>query len=473
MKTLTTQELHQLLPPFTGEDPAPRWTETAAALGRKIVVLDDDPTGVQTVHGISVFTDWDEASLREGMTEEARMFFVLTNSRSFASAETKDVHTTIAKRLQQLSRELDQPFLLISRSDSTMRGHYPLETETLRQTLEAEGHPPFDGEVLLPFFAQGGRWTVDDVHYAQDGDRFVPVGETEFANDPTFAFTSSRLPDYIEEKTGGAVRAGEVLSIPLDVLRSGAVNDAASRLMQASDFQKIVVNAVEERDVQVFCLALAEALAAGKTFLFRSGASLTKVLADVPSQEPLSRRELRHEDSRRGGLVVVGSHVQKTTDQLQELLTLDVEPVELDCHLVVDEEAFADEKNRVRAAAVEAVESGKTAVVYTRRELIDFTGVDREEKLRISTNIADALTGLVQDFPCRPAFILAKGGITSSDIGSRGLRVRRATVIGQAAPGVPVWLTDASSKFPHTAYIVFPGNVGTKDTVRDVVAPLL
>ena len=57
--------------------------EEIAKNNRKIVVLDDDPTGVQTVHDIHVYTGWDEESIRKGFLEENNLFYILTNSRGF------------------------------------------------------------------------------------------------------------------------------------------------------------------------------------------------------------------------------------------------------------------------------------------------------------------------------------------------------------------------------------------------------
>lgn len=56
---------------------------------RKIVVLDDDPTGVQTVHDVSVYTDWSEEAVLSGFKEENSLFYILTNSRGSTAAETE------------------------------------------------------------------------------------------------------------------------------------------------------------------------------------------------------------------------------------------------------------------------------------------------------------------------------------------------------------------------------------------------
>ena len=72
----------------------------------------------------------------------------------------------------------------------------------------------------------------------------------------------------------------------------------------------------------------------------------------------------------------------------------------------------------------------------------------------------------------KPAYIIAKGGITSSDVGTKALKVKKALVMGQIQKGIPVWLTGEESKFPGMPYIIFPGNVGDKDTLRLIVEEL-
>ena len=101
------------------------------------------------------------------------------------------------------------------------------------------------------------------------------------------------------------------------------------------------------------------------------------------------------------------------------------------------------------------------------------TGEGGAGDLHLSVEIARALTGVVAGLSVQPAFLIAKGGITSSDIGVEALGVKRALILGQAAPGVPVWQTGAESKFPGLSYIIFPGNVGEADTLCQLVKGLL
>jgi len=448
--------------------------EELRASRRKIVVLDDDPTGVQTVHHISVYTDWEPDTLRGALQDERRLFFVLTNSRGLIQEQTIQTHRQIAQNLVEAARQSGQEFVLVSRSDSTLRGHYPAETQTLKEQIEALTGEQFDGEIICPFFREGGRFTLDNVHYVKEGSQLVPAGWTEFARDKTFGYQASHLGEWCEEKTGGVYRAGEMIYIPLDELRAADVAALEARLLAVSGFNKVIVNAVDTLDVKVFAVAFYRALARGKRFLLRSAAAIPKVLGGVSDRPLLGRADLVRPGDTNGGLVVIGSHVNKTTRQLEELRACRgaVEFIEFDQHLVLRPGGLAGEVARVIAAAESCIRRGVTAAVYTRRERLDLDSGSRDQQLLISVEISEAVSAIVAGLGVQPAFIIAKGGITSSDIGTKALRVRRATVLGQIRPGIPVWQTGPESKFPGMAYVIFPGNVGEAGTLREVVETL-
>ncbi|TQR20004.1 four-carbon acid sugar kinase family protein [Psychrobacillus vulpis] len=441
-----------------------------ANLNKKIIVLDDDPTGVQTVHGVSVYTDWSVESIEKGFQEENAMFFILTNSRGFTAAETEKAHTEIAANIVAASTKQNKEFIVISRGDSTLRGHYPLETVVLKNTIEAASDIQFDGEVILPFFKEGGRFTVDNIHYVQYEDYLVPAGETEFAKDRTFGYTKSHLGEYVEEKSAGKFTAENTTYISLESLRSLDIEGITNQLMQVTDFNKVVVNAVDYVDVEIFVIALVKAIETGKQFMFRSAAALTKVIGGVSDKALLTREELIQEETNHGGLILVGSHVKKTTEQLEVLKTCDfIEFIEFDTHLVLQPEKFQEEINRVISTTESLIRDGKTVTVFTNRERLDLGEGKKEEELKLSIKISDAVTSIVQRLNVRPNYIVAKGGITSSDIGTKGLEVKRAAVAGQIKPGIPVWYTGEESKFPGIAYIIFPGNVGAVTTLKETV----
>ncbi|MBR0577616.1 four-carbon acid sugar kinase family protein [Bacillus sp. FSL K6-0046] len=436
----------------------------------KVIVLDDDPTGIQTVHGVSVFTDWSEKSIEAGFLEDSRMFFILTNSRSMTEKETTVLHETIASTIVKTAERLDQDFIIVSRGDSTLRGHFPLETDILRTTIEQQSSRQFDGEILLPFFKEGGRFTIGNIHYVQEGHELIPAGDTEFAFDRTFGFQSSHLGEWIEEKSNGSFTKENTTYISLEDIRALRIEQIKDQLMTVKDFQKVVVNAVDYDDVKVFVIALIDAIKAGQHFLFRSAAALTKVLGGVEDQALLTRQDLIQEESTHGGLIMVGSHVKKTTEQLRALQqNKDIAFIEFDTHLVLEPEAFQEEIDRVIQQTERLLTTGQSVAVYTRRERLDLGDDRQEEELKLSVQISDAVTSIVQRLSIRPKYLIAKGGITSSDIGTRGLSVKRATVAGQIRPGIPVWQTGEESKFPFMSYVIFPGNVGSKDTLKEAV----
>lgn len=441
---------------------------------KKIVVLDDDPTGVQTVHDISVYTSWTKDSITQGFAEENKLFYILTNSRGFTAAQTEQVHKEIAAVVDEVSRETGTEYIFISRSDSTLRGHYPLETAVLKESYEKNTGKPVDGEILCPFFREGGRFTIDDVHYVKDGDRLIPAAETEFARDKTFGYTVSNLKEYVEEKTKGAFRKESVTAISLKDLREMRLDAIEQQLMEVTGFNKIIVNAIDYADIRVFCIALFRAMARGKVFLFRTAAAIVKVMGGVSDQPLLTRDQMVVRETGNGGIIVVGSHTEKTTRQLEMLKeNPDIAFVELDATLVREEDAFDREVARCLALEEEYLKAGTTVCVYTTRALITADTGDKEDDLRLSVKISDAVQSLVGRLSVVPAFVIAKGGITSSDVGTKALAVRKANVLGQIKPGIPVWQTGAESKFPLTPYVIFPGNVGEISTLKEAAEILM
>lgn len=443
-------------------------TEALLDFNKKIIVLDDDPTGVQTVHDISVYTDWSEESIAAGFAEENAMFFILTNSRAFSAKETEDVHREIANRVAAQAKKCGKEFMIISRSDSTLRGHYPLETEVLKKTLENADGGKIDGEVLMPFFKEGGRFTVDNVHYVQEGEFLVPAGETEFAKDKTFSYTASNMGEYIEEKTKGAYKAVDAAYISLEDIRAINIDKITKQLLAVKDFNKVIVNAVDYVDVKVFAISLLQAMKAGKTFMFRTAAAFTKVIGGVQDQPLLGKAQLVAPNNANGGLIIVGSHVKKTTQQLAELQKCTyVKFIEFNHLLVLQPEKLEAELKRIIAEAEECIKAGQTVAVFTGRERLDVGS--EEESLQVSVKISEAITSIVQRLSVQPGFLIAKGGITSSDVGTKGLSVKKALVMGQVKPGIPVWQTGKEAKFEKMSYIIFPGNVGEVTTLREVV----
>lgn len=454
------------LPPVWPHEVLPANAAAAAESGRTLVVLDDDPTGTQTVRDLAVVTTWDVATLTAELSAAPACFYLLTNSRSLTPAATRTLHLELAANLRTASAATGRAFVVASRSDSTLRGHYPLETDTLAEVLG-----PFDATLFTPYFEAGGRYTLDDTHYVAEGEWLVPAAATPFARDAAFGYRSSHLPSYVEEKTAGRTRAADVASVSLELIRRGGPSAVTAKLHSLPRGSVCIVNAAVPRDIEVFAAATLAAEAAGARFLYRTAAGFVAARLGQSPQQALLAPAAFSRPSAHGGLTVVGSHVPKTTAQLTALLAApDLVGVELSVAALLDD----DRRTSVLAAALTrvaaALAAGRDTVVYTSRELV--SSPDPATSLAIGRRVSEALIFLVQHLAVAPRYLIAKGGITSSDTATQGLRVRRALVLGQALPGVPVWQLGPETRFPGLGYVVFPGNVGADTALADLVARL-
>lgn len=448
--------------------------ESVARGGDLVVVLDDDPTGVQSVHGVPVLTRWEQEDLDWAVRQPVSTVFVLTNSRAFGPERAVEITDQVARRALRAGANANRETVFVSRGDSTLRGHFPAETDALAAALERERGVRVDGVVLCPAFFEAGRFTRDDVHYVRDGDRDLPVGETPFAADATFGFRSSDLREWAAERSGGRFGADAVASVGRDDLRQGPERVAAL-LREVVDGLPVVVNAEGYDDLEIFVAGLLRAERAGKRFVYRTGPSFPRVRGAItpPARLDAARLLAARGDRRRGhGLVLVGSHVPLTSRQLEHALALPgVTAIELDVARLLD--GGREEEVRRVVAAVDAGLERADAIVYTSRAVAGAN--ERMSALEIGAVVSDALVAVARGSdPVRLDWLIAKGGITSSDIGTRGLGVRRATVAGPLLPPgiVPVWTLPDDSVAPGLPYVIFPGNVGGPRALADAIALL-
>lgn len=460
------------LPPLWPESLLDQIRQRMACRKSKTIVLDDDPTGTQTVYDVPVITEWSVDSLAREIDAPGPGFYVLTNSRSLSPAETEALHRELAENLTEALKSRSGGYsqsevCVISRSDSTLRGHFPLEIDVLAEVLG----PP-DAIFIVPFFAEGGRLTIDNVHYLAQGEELVPVATTPFARDPVFGYQAANLREWIVEKTQGAVSGEKIRSLSLEDIRCGGPSRVTEVIRNLPRGACCIVNAAHYRDLEVFTLALLDAEAEGKRFLFRSAASFVATRLGLECRPPLPARELCDVDSGTGGLVVCGSYVPISTRQLENLLALgEIEAIEFDVKAFLtagSPEAYID---RVTELVRDRLASGRHMALFTSR---GYAG-EREPQhdLALGRKIASALAQIVRGLGIRPRFLIAKGGITSSDVATKGLGVRRAMVRGQALPGVPVWELGQDSLYPGLKYVVFPGNVGGPDSLAVLVKRLI
>lgn len=420
----------------------------------KIIVLDDDPTGSQTVHGCLLLTRWDTDTLREALRDASPLLFILTNTRGMITDHARAVTREACLNLRQALSELELTgqsisTLLVSRSDSTLRGHYPVETDEIANILG-----PFDAHFLVPAFLEGGRITRDSTHYLTINGQPVPVHETEFARDSVFGYRHSYLPDYVEEKTGGRIHSEAVRRLTLNDLHG----DLSSQLQELNNNVCCVVDAECQADLDDFAAQVLQATKDGKRFLFRSAASLLTALAALPPQ-PVTAENMGHYVlNHRPGAIIVGSHVQKSTRQLNQLLTA---PGII--ALEVDVDRIGHERDRLLTDILKRCQQAHTAslspVVYTSRAERVFPSQDA--RMAFGRQVSDFLMDIVAGLPDTLGFLISKGGITSNDVLSIGLKLRTSRVLGQIMPGCSIVRCPADHpRYPHMPVVIFPGNVG-------------
>ena len=430
---------------------------------RKIVVLDDDPTGTQTIHSLPVLTEWSVQALKTELKNDLPAFYVLTNSRSFSLPIARKISAQIGHNLSEAAQQAGCEFEVISRSDSTLRGHFPGEVEALANALAQS----YDGWIINPFFLEGGRYTINNVHYVDEGGVLVPAGQTEFARDRVFGYSASNLCRWVEEKTDGQIAAQDVATVSIEDLRRGGPESVTSFMMRLDGGRACIINAAAYRDLEVFVLGLLAAEARGKKFIFRTAASFVPVRAGLSLRPLLTQADLKLKHSG-GGLIMAGSHVPRTTEHVNRLLSKsDILHTEIRVQALLDDRIRDDEIERVANKADRALKEGKDFLMFTSRQ--PAIGKDAGASLEIGQKVSEGLIAIVKRISVTPRYVLAKGGITCSDIATRALNVKKAFVSGQILAGVPVWQLGEESRFPSLTYIVFPGNVGDTNALVDVV----
>jgi len=406
----------------------------------RIVVLDDDPTGIQTVHGCLLITQWDEQSVRHAFDDDVPFFYILTNTRAMTREDATAVTREAMEMVLRVNKDYGYRLVVISRSDSCLRGHFPLETDVIRECLVSHGYQVAPKTPFCPAFIEAGRVTIDGVHYMKDGEQLIPVSETEFARDNVFAYHTSVLKDYIREK--------------------GANPD---------DYD--IVNAQSYEELNNYARHLtSDILPLTSSIVIRSSSSLPKAISGIPDIPLLDRSILSPLTSHHSPLTthlsplfIVGSHVKKTTRQLEHLLA-----AEGTCGLEVDVQRILDDPaalmQETQQTIRQIVDEHLTPVVYTSRQEIRLDDADQRQHL--GQRVSDFLVDIVRQLSYTPSYLVAKGGITSHDILTHGLNIKSARVLGQIVSSVPCIMT---KDFP---YIIFPGNVGNEESLKEVYLKL-
>jgi len=450
------------------------------AFDRRLVVFDDDPTGSQTVWGCPLLLRWDTASLRQALEHPSPLLFLITNSRALGPDEARSrleaISSVLAEVLAERQRE-GRPLRvqLISRGDSTLRGHCPLELDVLQKRFG-----PFAATFVVPAFLQGGRTTEGGVHRLHG----QPVHETAFARDGLFGYRSSHLPSWLEERSGGRLRADSVPVLGLELLEAASAEpDGAGAaaldawLTALPPGCVVAVDANRGEQLRAFVAALGRL--PERRWLFQSAASLIEALADLGPQPltPTGLAALR----RRGaggeplpGLVLVGSHVPLADQQLDRLLEQpSCDGVELPVDRLLGAaaaagiEAVADD---LAAALARSLDRGRTPVLYSSRgERLAGQG---EARRTLGQTLAGLMARLAGRLAPRLGYVISKGGITSHTLLADGLDLAWVALQGQLSPGLSLVLVPDDPRLRAAGIaglpvLTVPGNLGDGSTLTD------
>jgi len=422
-----------------------------------VIVLDDDPTGTQTVYNVPVITEMTSVAFETELEKDTKLFFALTNSRMYPAREVVEGSAILGISIREACYKMGKQSLVIIRGDSTLRGHFDYEDRYLANGLGIDNLHPF----FIPAFFEGGRYTINDVHYVKEGIQLIPAAQTPFGKDSSFGYHNSNLKAWVEEKAfRGNLPVEPSISVSIKELRATSPTLLKEKIEGKQDNQTCIINAADYTDLKRAALAI---LRFAESPQLRTSASFIKALLGQPDRPLLTFPK----QANLGGLIVVGSHVPKTTAQLKHLQgNHELEEFEVDVRSLL-----AQQPSIAPAALAQKISTantaGKNVLLYTSREVITTEGADAN--LDIAATVSAYLEAVVAALPSAPAFLLTKGGITSSRIATESLGVKRAMAIGQVQPGVPTWELGPESKFPGLPFIIFPGNVGGEDSLSRIL----
>ena len=297
----------------------------------KFVVIDDDPTGSQTVHDCLLLLKWDCSTLVKGFESKSNLFFILANTRSLSENDAKLTIEEICKNLKTVinSQAYEEEIIFISRGDSTLRGHNFLEPSALNSCLG-----PFDATFHIPAFIEGRRLTINGLHFLDK----IPIHQTIFARDKIFGFETSNVKNLLFQKSKSQINFEDIQNLLLsdiEMLNDEENNIVFKTLKNLKNNKHVVVDVENYSQLKKFSLVIKKLIKL-KKFLFRTAASFISSISEKKSasQSEIIFSNLRQRNKEKSflpGLIIVGSYVELSTIQLNNLLEIsNCNPIELD-----------------------------------------------------------------------------------------------------------------------------------------------
>ncbi len=439
----------------------------------KVIVIDDDPTGSQTVNNCLLLLKWDYSTLIKGFQSKSNLFFILANTRSLSENDAKLRLLEICNALKKIisNESFKEEFIFVSRGDSTLRGHNFLEPEIINDCLG-----PFDATFHIPAFIEGKRITIDGDHFVDN----VPVSQTIFAKDKIFGYKTSNIKKLLFQKSKSQIKLNDIQNLNLSelkVLESKEKNIVFNKIRNLKENAHVIVDVENYSQLKKFSLSIKK-LSNQKKFLFRTAASFISSVSDVKDnpQEPFFYSLLRRKNSEKKflpGFLVIGSYVELSTMQLKEFLEIsDCSPIELNVFeflriskLKNNQNQLVLFKNNILMQIRSILKQENTPVLFTSRKEVSL--VNNDEQVNFYNSIAHFISEIVSDLKYEIGYLVSKGGITSNVILSNGFRADYVYLQGQIITGVSL-VTLKLKNDENLPIVTFPGNIGNQDSLVKV-----
>ncbi|MBS7644755.1 MAG: four-carbon acid sugar kinase family protein [Candidatus Bathyarchaeia archaeon] len=492
-ESIPEPELLGSLPPEYIEDLSSSIEEILRSRSEELVVfLEDDSTGVQKSHNVYLVTQLTRKAIHSAVNAARRaghrLIFVLTNSRVLDSEKAEDLNRRLTSILLDISLGENITFRFGTRSDSTLRGHFPLEPLTLKKELESAGCGVDGILVSYAFLTDMSRITLNCIHWIREKRRdgsywYTPVHLTGFAHDKRFRYPTSNLAEYIKYKfelLGQPIRGENIIHIDIKKIRSGpeTVRDEILKVKgRNKGLNFIVPDIVSRRDLQVLVLGVLMAEEEGLNLIYRTAASFPPARVNMPESPVLDAKDLNLRKDKGGILCLWGSFVELSNLQLKRILgeVRELVAVEFDVRRILKGEA-----EEVISQALKKVETslkmGRPVVVYTvPRMEYPPEEISEKERAENQQRIASSLQEIYNRLKETPGITIFKGGVTSS-LGLFNSGAEKVLVLGQISPGIPIVRIqpedNTRSPGEDALMILGPGNVGVEDTYIEVFEKL-
>ncbi len=439
----------------------------------KVIVIDDDPTGSQTVNNCLLLLKWDYSTLIKGFQSKSNLLFILANTRSLSENDAKLRLVEICNAIKKvISKEsYKEEFIFVSRGDSTLRGHNFLEPKIMNDCLG-----PFDATFHIPAFIEGKRMTIDGDHFVDN----VPVSQTIFAKDKIFGYKTSNVKKLLFQKCKSQIKFNDIQNLKiseLKVLESKDKNIVFNKIKNLKENSHVIVDIENYSQLKKFTLSIKK-LIKQKKFLFRTAASFISSISAVKDnpKEPFFYSLIRRNNREKKflpGFYVIGSYVELSTIQLKEFLEIsECIPIEFDVFeflriskLKSNQDQLVLFKNKLLAQIRSILKQENTPVLFTSRKEVSVGNND--EQVNFYNSLAHFISELVSGLKNEIGYLVSKGGITSNVILSNGFKANYVYLHGQIITGVSL-VTFKLENDENLPIVTFPGNIGNQDSLVKV-----